>query len=555
MEKEKERYRDVFGTKLKKNAHKIMLSIFSGIVRSILMLLPTMMIQSIINGVYDNVGIVELSIKGILYIAFPAMVLVLYVIDTWISRFIFNIVKEIRLEIVKNIINQPVTWIKAVSHHELYNKAIQTTIKIADFYFSTLSNLIWYSTTIIVGFILMAEIDITIAIILVMISLVQMLLVGVYKKVSKRANEVMNEVTVEGNKIISDVIEYCTYIKLLGLSNKVSDRENSWINNYRKANHLQIYINALADVTVIVCELLRIIILLLFSRNACLNENMLIGDVYAMNAYITWMTPVFFGLQRWYIEFFVSRNNRERIEGVLILPEPENNEEIICRGIMQLNFSGISFGYGRDDSIILNDVSMECKRGEIFFVVGDSGCGKSTLVKLLLRFEKCYKGEISINGISIDKYEEKSYRQQVCVAMQETQFIETSLRENLLISGVVCGDDEILHLLNNLGLMELVNRLSDGLNTIVVSEKIGFSDGEKKRLGVARVLLSNASIMVFDEPTASLDNVIKDLVMKAIRNVSNDKIIIIIITHDHDIILEQDKICELETKSEKYSEF
>lgn len=273
-----------------------------------------------------------------------------------------------------------------------------------------------------------------------------------------------------------------------------------------------------------------------------MNGNMHVGDIYAMNAYITWMTPVFFSLQKWFIEFFISQSNQERIEDVLVLPEPECFGGKICKEAGRLTIVNVSFSYSLDNSKeVIENVSIDCKPGEMAIIIGDSGCGKTTLVKLLLRLEKYYNGEIKINDTSISKYEDKSYREQVCAAMQETEFLETSLRDNLLMSGRLHSDDEILQLLNTIGLEELIDRLPNGLNTLVVREKVSFSDGEKKRLGIARVLLSNASIMIFDEPTASLDNATKLLVMKAIRSVNKNKIVIII-THDNDIISTQDRV-------------
>lgn len=542
MEKNKIRYVDIFIKKSKKHRYKVALSISSGIIRSILMLLPTMMIQDIMNGISDNVGIGELSRKGFLYVLFPAIVLVLYVIDTWISRFVFDIIKEIRLEALQNLAKQPTAWIREKSHQELYNKVIQATTKVADFYFSTLSNLIWYSTTIIVGFLLMAQIDFMVATALLFISIVQLISVWFCQNASKKSNQLMNEANVEGNSVISDSIEYCSYIKLLSLSNKMDEMDDNWARHYLRANNLKIGNGAVADMLAILCEIARVTVLLIFSRHAWSENNLLVGDVYAMNAYIAWLTPVFFGLQKWFVEFFVSRSNQERIEDILVLPQLESFGNMKCGEVSELAIENVSFSYGAANSKkVVRDVSINGKQGEMIVIVGPSGCGKTTLMKLLLQLEQNYSGEIRMNDTNINKYEEKSYREQVCAAMQETQLLELSLRENLLISGTFHTDDEIMHLMNAIGLMEIIDKLPNGLDTMIVRETIAFSDGERKRIGIARVLLSNASLMIFDEPTASLDNATKFQVMKTIRNANKDKIVIVI-THDNDILLKQDRV-------------
>ena len=154
---------------------------------------------------------------------------------------------------------------------------------------------------------------------------------------------------------------------------------------------------------------------------------------------------------------------------------------------------------------------------------------------MLLRFEKPTAGEIKINGNDIESYDERSFREQVSVASQSTEFLTCSIRDNLLLSGAKHTDDEIIEALSLLELDKLIEKLPEGLDTIVSSETVAFSDGEKKRMGIARALLSNASVLIFDEPTASLDNKTKGPIMESIRNRCKNRILIVV-THDEKIV-------------------
>lgn len=153
----------------KQHIWKILLSVLSGVIRSTLMLLPTMMQQKLMNSVTEA-GTGNIAVYGALYILCPLTVLILYVLNTWLSRFVYDIIKEIRLHTLKKIIVQPISWVTKTSHQELYNKVIQGSLAIADFYFSTLSNLVWYTTTIVIGFLLMAQINLSIAVMLIAVS-------------------------------------------------------------------------------------------------------------------------------------------------------------------------------------------------------------------------------------------------------------------------------------------------------------------------------------------------------------------------------------------------
>ena len=142
---------------------------------------------------------------------------------------------------------------------------------------------------------------------------------------------------------------------------------------------------------------------------------------------------------------------------------------------------------------------------------------------------------IKINGTDIAAYEESSLCRQIAVASQYTEFVAGTLRENLLLSGAVRSDADIEKILALLELSTLTEKLPNGLDTVLSEETASFSDGEKKRLGLARALLSDASILIFDEPTSSLDNKTKEPVMEIIRDACKDKILMFV-THDAGVV-------------------
>lgn len=382
----------------------------------------------------------------------------------------------------------------------------------------------------------MAQINAPIAILLIAVSIFQIFGAQLLKKPVETANRQKNEALIEGNSIASDSIYSSAYLRVLGLGEYVEQSESTWQKHYTKAVNKMFSMNALADIQTALCEIIRIVILLVFSQRGVQSGEMLVGDIYAMNAYILWLTPVFFGIQRWFISLFVSIGNQKRMDDILLLPE-RNQEEAgrKCGNVTSLELDDVKFQYEETGKCLFDHLSYRFASGDTVVIRGNSGSGKTSLLKLLLRFEKPTAGEIKINGNDIESYDERSFREQVSVASQITEFLACSIRDNLLLSGANHTDDEIIETLSLLELDKLIEKLPEGLDTIVSSETVAFSDGEKKRMGIARALLSNASVLIFDEPTASLDNKTKGPIMESIRNQCKNRILIVV-THDEKIV-------------------
>lgn len=538
------KYIDIFYKKLKKHWYKVILSILSGLVRSILMLLPTMMLQEIINGISDNISFNEIYARGVLYVALPTIVLVLYIIDTRMSKFVFDIIRDIRTDGIDNMLHQPVSWMQKNSEQALYNKIIQATQKLADFYFSTLSNFIWYTSTIIAGCFLMLKIDVFISAILIIISFIQLTVLTIRKKYTKKIEDKFNDVSIQWNSIVNETIENNSYIKLLGLSGNVENTKGIWKSEFLKSISMRIKNDIFSNSTASVCELARIVLLLIFSQIAFMKSNIKIGDIYALNSYIAWLTPVFFGMQRWIISYFSAKSNQDRIEEVLLLKRKIETKTLVANEIKTLEFSDVCFRYSDEENFILNHINFKLNQDGVLFIFGPSGCGKSTITKLLLKLEKPVTGKISINDKSIDLYNDEWFSSNIIGATQGTELIEMSLKDNLNYSGCASSEDEIYKVLQSLDMQERVLNLKEGLDTIISRDVVIFSDGERKRLGIARVMLSGAKLMVFDEPTAGLDNITKQHVMAALRKRAKFNMAIII-THDKSILEESDSVIYL----------
>lgn len=169
------------------------------------------------------------------------------------------------------------------------------------------------------------------------------------------------------------------------------------------------------------------------------------------------------------------------------------------------------------------------RKDEPLFIVGDSGAGKSTLLNILMGLENAYGGEICYNEINLKSLESTWLHRNVIMVGQEVDILPATLRENILYSGAEAEDQEIIRLLHALKIGYLLD-MPQGLDWDMRQNPRALSDGEKKRIAIARAILGRPGALLLDEPTAGLDNINKTAVTRFIRE--NVEGLLIIVTHD-----------------------
>ncbi|NWF89035.1 MAG: thiol reductant ABC exporter subunit CydC [Ignavibacteriaceae bacterium] len=194
-----------------------------------------------------------------------------------------------------------------------------------------------------------------------------------------------------------------------------------------------------------------------------------------------------------------------------------------------LKVHNVSFSYdGKAET--LENISFEVKENQILAIVGASGAGKSTLVNILTRLWSYNKGEISIGGISYSQLSSEKIREIISVVPQKTHLFAGTIKENLLIANENASDEEMYNVLEQVDLKNMILNLPEKLNTHIGEFGKKLSGGEIKRLAIARSLLRNTPILIFDEATSHLDNLTEGLILSTIKRNSHGKRIIFI-TH------------------------
>lgn len=272
-------------------------------------------------------------------------------------------------------------------------------------------------------------------------------------------------------------------------------------------------------------------------------QGLTVGDITVMVTLLTRMYRPVSSLLGVQVEFYRALILFERIFEYLDMPIEIKSkaDAIIPSGIAgDLEFKNVNFHYSKDKEI-LKDVSFRVPAKSMTAVVGPSGSGKTTVTNLLLRLYDVADGKITIDGIDIRDLDLKFLRETIGMVTQDAYLFNGTIRENLKYARKDATDDELIAACKEANIYNFISSLPDGFDTIVGNRGIKLSGGEKQRISIARVILKDPRIIVFDEATSSLDSISENLIQEAIEPLLKNRTSMVI-AHRLSTIMAADQI-------------
>lgn len=228
-----------------------------------------------------------------------------------------------------------------------------------------------------------------------------------------------------------------------------------------------------------------------------------------------------------FVQYKLDRTAFKRYTDFL---DSENDEQLdkgekITSLKADISCTGLKFLY--DNRVVLDNFDLNIRHGENVALVGESGSGKSTLIKLLSGLLKPQGGKISIGTYELNNIDLNSYYDCITYITQESPIFDGTLRENLVFDKNV-EDYEIIKALEQVELLDLYNKLENGLDTELGERGTALSGGERQRLALARLWFSQANIIILDEATSAMDNITEEIVMNRVMDLLRTQTVIVI---------------------------
>jgi len=365
-----------------------------------------------------------------------------------------------------------------------------------------------------------------------MILFIQPIIIFLSRKISKQVGtlkKVENQSIADFQDNIGESLELFGQIK-------ASNKENYFFNDaINRANIIQKTSNEYSyksvayerfsfTIFLVAFEVLRASGLLMVAYS-----DLSIGMMFAMFGYIWFiMTPVQDILSMQY-SYTTAMAAIERINKILELETEKNGKELLDKqkkGV-HISLENMSFSYSKDKTL-LEDITFSITQGEKIALIGASGSGKTTLAQIIAGFYTKNSGDIKYNNISVDKINKHTLRSEVFLVLQMPILFNNTLKFNITMGNENISDEEIYKALEIAQLKDTVQNMSERLETIVGRHGIRLSGGQRQRLSIARMVIANPSVVIFDESTSALDVHTEAKLFNALEPILKDKSVITI---------------------------
>lgn len=229
--------------------------------------------------------------------------------------------------------------------------------------------------------------------------------------------------------------------------------------------------------------------------------------------------------------------------------KPANPEPL--EKIKEVGFENVTFAYASSDQNALTNLNLQIENGATIAFVGPSGSGKTSIIKLLVGLYDPNQGTIRYNGIDLKNLDKEKMRAKIGFVSQDTQLFAGTIRDNLLFVRPDATDEDCLNALKSASAKTIIERGDKGLDTKIGEGGLKLSGGEKQRLSIARALLRQPDLIIFDEATSSLDSLTEKEITETIKQIkeSHPDLLTVLVAHRLSTIVHADKIYVLEKGS------
>ena len=463
-------------------------------------------------------------------LAFSLQELLLYITEfVWNGKVRPKLLYNVRHFVINNIFNLKMSVIDNYGNEAIETKINEEPLEMARVVNTTQKNIINVITKLgIVIYVVLTDWRIAV---IYLIGMITVAYIDNRKHAALKSRETkISNSSLNSSKYISEVVEGINDIKSLNIEETISSNLSTKLNNV---------VNNIAEKELFESGYTRLEKIVLYSTMAfiiimgiCFLEE---GTLTVVNLLVMYLYQNdIFSLMNEITTLRTTLNEYNEISNKILKLEDNTKYEKEIFGKKELtdvkgkiNFNSVIFGYDKTKPILKN-MNFEIKPGETVALVGSENCGKSTIIKLLMRKYDLINGSITIDDIPINELTKKSLRTNISIVKQDSYIFNMSIKDNLLLVKPNATNKEIDEACKKVDIYDYIMSLPKKYNTIIGTDGVNLSGSQKQKIAIARTLLKDSKILIFDEATSMIDSHTQSEMHEAITKIYKDLTVIVI---------------------------
>jgi ATP-binding cassette subfamily B protein len=450
-----------------------------------------------------------------------------------------------RNELYDHLQQVPYDYHKHASTGDLIQRCTSDVDTIRRFVVNQLMEVVRTFLMVSVACYIMFSLDTTMALISIILLPVLAVMSLVYFRFVKKQFQLSDEAEGLLSSTLQENLTGVRVVRAFGQEKSEFDKFTACNEDFRKKTYKLISMFGLYFGSSDLVGYSQIAITIFVSIVFCVKGRFTLGDMIVFSSYVGMLIWPIRQLGRVLADFGKATVSMGRIEETLSVPpetEPGRGLKPVIRG--EVEFKKVCFGYDAYDDV-LSDISFKASPGQTVAILGSTGSGKTSLVQLLQRLYLCTAGEILVDGVNINDVERGYLRSKIGIVLQEPFLYSRTIRDNIGIVRPGVEAEEIYNAAKIASVHDVIEKFENGYDTVVGERGVTLSGGQKQRVAIARMLMQNAPILIFDDSMSAIDTETDAAIRNALRDRKKD-ITTFIISHRITTLCEADKILVLE---------
>ncbi|WP_288395957.1 ABC transporter ATP-binding protein [uncultured Vagococcus sp.] len=539
-----------FWTYIKKHPVVYGIATFFALLSSVLAIMPNLMIQRFIDAIVDQTLAKENL--WVYLITFLISIICIYVVDViWVITLFgqsYRYQSELRKKVYQKLLHLRTPFYEKFRSGDLMTRMT--------------SDIDYLGDTIGYGFMLIvSNVTWTISVLTIMIittswkaalvSVLPLILFGyivfkLWTKIDVLYEDNRDSVAKLSNEVL-EMVDGVRVMRAYGKKDLEQERFQKRTSQVlKKANNLVVYNGVIAQIAKLLTGL-SMGVGLTYSGFLVSQGQMTLGQLIAFQIYLGMLSGAVWGLSDIVLVYQQGNVSFRKIEELLTAEDTlEKPGSLVVEKIEQIDFEDYMFKYPTSEAVTLKTIDFHLERGETLGIVGKTGSGKTTLVKQLLRqYPVGETGAIRINGRLIQDYDMKALEGLIGYVPQEHILFSKTVGHNIRFGNPLAGEEDMSEAIESADFSKDLDRMSEGLATLIGEKGVSISGGQKQRVSIARALIRQPDLLVLDDSLSAVDAKTERAIINNIQEIRQDKTNVIV-THRLSAVAEADKVLVLE---------